>query len=187
MLKYDPTKREYPGDEKFRVSTQLNQEQRRRSTQTRAQSPAASTSSGVAEDDYTEATNESNRFCGFLDTLISHRDSVARYPGNNGRVCVVCGNKTAKYCGKCSKPMHMHQPDNAEDTKTSCFIHYHNTGFFGLARDDCHITKKSKKQWAFPSSADRKRNTTEMKQIDRQFQANRRNDYTDNGTANSSD
>jgi len=50
MLTYDPRKREYPGDEKFRISTQQNQAQQRHTTSPSC-SPtrsATSSSSGVS-------------------------------------------------------------------------------------------------------------------------------------------
>ena len=85
--------------------------------------------------------------------------------------------------------MHMHQPDNAEDTKTSCFIHYHNTGFFGLARDDCKIVRRRQRDWTFPTTQQRKLNTAEMKKIHNN-KVNRDLNMTenvDNGDTNSSD
>jgi len=196
MLKCDPRRRLCPGDEKFRVCTQQNKEWRRRtspsSCSTRSLSPSRSihsTSSCVGEDDLSEQADSSTRLCGFLDTLVDHQESVKRLPGTNGRVCVVCGDVTAMVCTKCGKTMHVLPPKNA-DTHVSCFMHCHNTGFFGLARDDCHVTRKSKKTCAFPSPADRKCNTAEMRLVHEQFQANRNQNNAgnnDNGDANSSD
>jgi len=189
MLHYDPRKRLYKGDEKFRVSTQQNQAQRRRSSPARSHSSSTSTSSGVGEDEYSVHSERTTRLCGFLDNLIEHSDSVKRLPGNNGRVCVVCGGKTSMCCGKCGKAMHASPPDTV-DTKTSCFLHYHNTGFFGLARDDCRIVHRLQRNWTFPTLHDRKLNSSQMKDIDKQHRANKQpqidNENADNGGEDSS-
>ena len=191
MLKYDPRERMYPGDEKFRVSTQQNQAQRRRTTSpSRSSSPdksIRSTSSGVCEDDLSSNTDAS-RLCGFLDPLIEHIESVKRFPGTNGRVCVVCGARTAKCCGKCDKAMHMSPPDDV-DSKVTCFMHYHNTGFFGLARDDCRMVRRKQKDWSFPSIDERKANSREMKIIHKRHRDKMQpnsNDNADNEDTNSS-
>ena len=165
MLKYDPRERRYPGDERFRACTQQNQAQRRRTS-----SPARSiqsTSSGVCEDDLSSTTDSSTRLCGFLDEVIQHMESCKRFPGTNGRLCVVCGVRTAKFCSKCGKAMHTSPPEHA-NTQVSCFMHYHNTGFFGLAREDCRITKRRQRDWAFPTAQQRQLNSAQMKQIHKQ-------------------
>jgi len=189
MLAYDPRSRLYAGDEKFRSSTQQNQTQRRRTS--KSLSPARSmqsTSSGVCEDDLSSTTESSTRLCGFLDTIIEHIESCKRFPGTNGRLCVVCGVRTAKYCSKCGKPMHT-SPIEGSDSQVSCFIHYHNTSFFGLAREDCKMVKKRQKDWSFPTEQQRQLNAAQMKQIHKQSVNRKRNvdnEGADNGTPSSS-
>jgi len=133
MMRHDPRNRQHIGDEKFRVYTQQNKARRRHPA-----SPSASvqsTDSGIGEDDCSTSSSQSTRLCGFLDSLINHRDSMKRFPGHNGRVCVACGKETVKCCSICDKALHLTPLDNT-DTNTSCFVHCHNTGFFGLARED---------------------------------------------------
>ena len=36
----------------------------------------------------------------------------------------------------------------------SCFLHYHNTNFYGLARNDFQIANIKKTEWKFPSKSD---------------------------------
>jgi len=165
MLQYDPRKREYPGDEKFRVSTQQNQTQRRRTTSPSRSSTwsVQSTSSGVSEGNLLE-TSASTRLYGFLDNLIGHQESIGKFPGHNDRVCVVCGERTVKFCGVCKKAMHSTAPEDC-DTKMSCFVEWHNTGFFGLAREDCRMVRKRQRDWQHPTREERTANTHGMKQI----------------------
>jgi len=183
MMQYDPRQRRYPGDEKFRVSTQQNQAHRRRTSPSRSTSPARSirsTSSGISEDNLA-SQDSSKRLCGFLDPLIEHQESVKRFPGHNQKVCVVCGVNSSKHCGKCGKAMHIDHGPKETDSNVSCFVHYHDTGFFGLARDDCQIVKRKQKDWTFPSQQQRKINTQQMKIIHKKHK-----DNCDNGTPNGS-
>jgi len=60
--------------------------------------------------------------------------------------------------------MHSTVPDGI-DTKISCFVEWHNTGFFGLAREDCRMIRKRQKDWQYPTREERELNTTEMKKI----------------------
>jgi len=177
MMKYNLRQRQYPGDEIFRASTQQNQEQRRRSSPPRSTSPARSnhsTSSGISEDDLA-SQDSSKQLCRFLDPLIEHQESVKRFPGHNQKVCVVCGVTTSKCCSKCNKAMHVNHGPKDTDLNVSCFLHFHDTGFFGLARDDCRIAKRKQKEWSFPSQQQRKLNTQQMKVVHRRYKDKEQN------------
>lgn len=120
---------------------------------------------------FSELSESSNRFCGFLDTFMLHQESVKQFPGSNSWVCVVCSGKTSKCCIKCGKALHMGPPEGDNDTKVSCFTHYHNTSFFGLARDDCRIVRKRQHDWSFPSTQQWTVGSTQMKNIHSQHVA----------------
>ena len=169
MLTYDPRKRLYIGDEKFRVCTQQNQEQRRRTSPARSSSSSSqSTTSGIGDEECSSENASSTRLCGFLDTLFEHQESVKRFPGNNGRVCFVCGGRTSKSCTKCGVALHLLPPEGKQ-TKISCFMLYHNTGFFGLARQDCGIVRRRRRDWEFPSQEEMQLNSQQMRQIHKRY------------------
>jgi len=130
-----------------------------------------STSSGVGDQEYSSESGATTRICGFLDPLFEHQESVKRFPGNNGRICFVCGVRTLLLCTKCGVALHTSPPEGQE-TKVSCFLLCHNTGFFGLARQDSIIVKKRRRDWEFPSQEERKLNTQEMKQIHKRYKDN---------------
>jgi len=185
-MKYDLRQQKCIGDERFCACTQQNQSQRRRTSPSRHQSSQSqSTSSGIEENDLSSAS--STRLCGFLDSLVEHRESVKRYPGHNGRACVVCGKSTSKHCAKCNKAMHFTAPEDY-DGNTSCFMHFHDAGFFGLARDDCKIVRKRQNDWSFPSKDEQKANSQQMKQMQKRLKENNNSDQiaVDHDTPNSS-
>jgi len=132
-----------------------------------------------------EATESSTWLCSFLDPLLERMESVKQFPGTNGRICVVRGVRTSKECSICHKALHMSPPEDA-DTHVSCFMHYHNTGFFGLARDDCRVVRRRQKDWSFPSDQKRTLNSSQMKLIHKQHTDKRKNcnDGSDNGAPN---
>jgi len=141
---------------------------------------------GVDGDTLSSESTSSTRLCGFLDTLIKHSEFIKRYPGHNQRVCVVCGKATVKYCSKCDKAMHLN-PAEGSDSKASCFMLWHDTGFFGLAREDSKVIKKRQRDWSFPTQQQRSRNTAEMKQLYRAAsEHNNSAQIAHNGTPNSS-
>ena len=129
MLTYDPRKRLYLGDEKFRVCTQQNKAQRRRTSPARSSSSSSSsqsTSSGVGDQECSMETASSTRLCHFLDPLFEHQESMKRFPGHNARVCFVCGGRTSTCCAKCGVALHASPPEG-QGTKVSCFLLHHNT------------------------------------------------------------
>jgi len=174
MLTYDPRKRLYLGDEKFRVCTQQNKAQCRRTARSSSSSSSQSTSSGVGDQEYSMETASSTRLCGFLDPLFEHQESMKRFPGHNGRVCFVCGGRTSTCCTKCGVALHASPPEG-QDTKVPCFLLYHNTGFYGLARHDCGIVRHRQRDWTFPSEAERSLNCQQMKVVHKRFKDNQQN------------
>jgi len=76
MLTCDPRKRLHLGDENFRVCTQQNKAQRRRTSPARSSSSSSSsqsTSSGVGDQECSMETASSTRLCGFLDPSFEHQ------------------------------------------------------------------------------------------------------------------
>jgi len=137
----------------------------------------------LSEEDVNNEKKKSTRLCGFLEQLMEHAESVKRFPGNNAGVCVVCGGNTAKVCSKCNKAMHMDAPKDS-DTTASCFLCHHNTGFFGLGRDDCRIVKRKRSSWTFPTAGDRQVNAAQMKVMHKRLADDAEN--RDHGTPSSS-
>jgi len=82
--------------------------------------------------------------------------------------------------------MHLTAPEDS-DTNTSCFMHFHDTGFFGLARDDCKVIHKRQRDWSFPSQEERKDNSNQLKRMQKRVKENNNADQNaDNGDTNSS-
>lgn len=121
-----------------------------------------STASGLTSDDL-EAVSVC--LCGVLDPLINHMESIGRLPGNNARVCVVCGVDTCNICKLCDKPMHFSALPKDSTMTVPCFYQYHNTCFYGLAKDDIKLMGVRKKDFKTPNDKYRKRHSFEMVQL----------------------
>jgi hypothetical protein len=158
MLGYSPKQRKYPGDEKFRVSTSQPKSQRSPfnspvSTAPRvprsAASVATSATSGVTSDDVKKADK---RLCGNLCQLLQHVDSVAPLPNGSKRVCSVCGVKCGYMCGKCKVPLHYYDynPKEKGAETVHCFLQYHNTNYYGLAKKDRTLVGVKHKDFTLP-------------------------------------
>ena len=167
MLAYSPRNRKYPGDENFRTSTQEHVNRRKSSVPmpsvsarragTSVSSSTSSVASGITMEDF---NNANARLCGNLTPLYCHLTSVATLPNNRTRICAVCGGGTSQICLKCTNPVNkeigvpLHK--HSRDGNVPCFFHYHNTEFFGLAKNDYWLTGKRKRDWrGMPSIEDR--------------------------------
>ena len=47
----------------------------------------------------------------------------------------------------------------------SCFAHYHNESFFGLAKEDCRLVRKNQGNWSAPSNANVRNNRRYVQQL----------------------
>ena len=109
--------------------------------------------------------------CGNLDSLICHLSDVRAIPNRNSKVCVVCGKDCYHICMKCRGPdgksgvaMHCGK-SHGDDSRVPCFYYYHNTQFFGLAKNDFQLAGiKRKRDWT-PSN--KLRHCDHSKQIKR--------------------
>ena len=168
MLEYDPKDRKYPGDEKFRESTQQAVRERRPNSGTA--SVASATSTGVARESFFES---SERLCGDLSHLAAHIRSIKVIPKKNKRKCVVCGKNAYHLCMKCigpegkpGVPMHRVVVGNEGDgDAVPCVIHHHNTAFFGLCKNGHRLGGKRKKDWEFPSAQEIREHAKEVKRV----------------------
>ena len=157
MLTYSPKNRNYVGDERFRASTSQHKARRPpRPTDlsNSAATRASSASTNVTPQSIKEASRK--RLCGDLCPLVDHMSSIHPIPNRNSKVCVVCGKYCYHVCMKCTGPdgkkgVAIHASPNLSGVGESgvpCYIHYHNTNFFGLARTDYKLTgATSKKDW----------------------------------------
>ena len=84
--------------------------------------------------------NEPPRLCSDLNNFLNHIESCVRTTKNGGR-CQVCRITAFSKCGICNKFMHR-IPTRGKQTNQSCFAHYHNESFFGLAKEDCRLVRK---------------------------------------------
>ena len=80
--------------------------------------------------------------------MCRHMNSKTTLPNKNTQVCLVCGKGCHEKCGLCDKVLHY---TNIQPGMTApCFMQYHNTSYFGLARDDWKITGAQKKHFTLP-------------------------------------
>jgi hypothetical protein len=179
MLMYSPRLLKYLGDDKFRDSTVVVKAKRARS-----QSPA----NNVHDGDYTTSAGVNamtlstnggaQRLCGFVSKLSDHYDSCMTMEGGKKKLnCVFCGKPSYQFCGLCNKALHKHAQNNGE---SSCFFLWHDTGAYGMARDDWKITNKKLKDWTYPNHEELKDNERQMKLLSAQV------DNTNNSRSNSS-
>ena len=173
QLTYDPSNRHYPGDSKLRVATQQHKSRRPlvpgelppRSPATPATgnrsvaSCSSSSTSGVSADDVKEA---GKRLCGDFSNLMSHYHSLTKFPGDNTRVCAVCGKRSTYYCSLCGATVH-HPTVARDEIKGPCFIQWHNTMFLGLARDDYKLVGITQKSFVQPTEERQKQHAIAMK------------------------
>ena len=184
MLTYNPTNLHYMGDERFRVSTQLNKARRRKtpsSSSTATVESTYSTSTGVDRNILEGATG---RVCGFLSDLLQHEASVVRLPNKKHLQCMCCGKQAYYKCTLCpgEPPLHMPPPpapaaaaanETAENDvrKNSCFLHYHNTGSLGAWKGDWHFKHGARrKDWKLPDAMVLRENERQMKRLASQLE-----------------
>ena len=143
MLTYNPVKKKYPGDEKFRAFTQVSRAKRPSSSASVSSGESYSTRSGVSAPDLERA---SNRLCGFLDELLLHEKSVEALPGKTHLICVACGKVCHQRCTLCpdQPALHFFKPKGRSN---ACFMHYHNTSSYGKWKCDTKISGKKRKDW----------------------------------------
>jgi hypothetical protein len=167
MLAYTPKAFKYPGDDKFRDYTAVAKAKRARSPV-----PPPPTVDGDIEPTDAGVTAEAltahgARLCGFLDDINEHFDSCQTMEEKGKKLkCVFCGICTYQFCHLCGVAVHKFAKPNIGDGVTSCFFRYHDSGCFGLARNDWKITNKKRlKDWSYPTSEEFKTNAQQMKRL----------------------
>ena len=170
MLNYSPKHRRYPGDNAMRTSTQQNQKKRGASSSDSSYSPVARgrPPAGVTPEDILDATTKPwnpdggryPRLCGDLDMLIKHAKTFATGK-RHSKVCVWCGAPSYAYCGACGVAL-CHQfskRGKPGDEAKHCFMYWHNTNHFGLAKSETldYQPNKRKSDWKEPSTVVEKR------------------------------
>ena len=155
----------YPGDSKFRVSTQQNKKKRVRSTSgaygRRGRLSATTVSSSgsfcVEVDKFREAVS-SGQICDDVTKLASHLCSFERCKAKCGNICHWCGETTYTKCTKCNVALH-NFPIKGEHRNKSCSLYYHDPNCFGLGYWDCKTLKSRKGiTWQIPSAAAKQAN-----------------------------
>jgi len=169
MLAYAPTKRQYPGDSQFRVSTKQDHKRRlhtrmRHHGRKRGKLSAATVASGgshaLSSAEYKEAKS-SGRLCKDLSELAEHLASFVRNSTKGGVNCHWCGEKTYTICGKCGVPLH-NFPTKGNNKGAACSVLYHDPRCFGLGCVDCTgkdaVPSRRGIKWQMPSKAAKKAN-----------------------------
>jgi hypothetical protein len=180
MLHYSPKNREYPGDSKMRIATQQHASNRSVASSTSSPSGSVERLDNVSALQILDASTTSSakkaRLCGDLDEFTKHFGSIKT--GKKHAVnCVVCGIPASASCGICKVPLH--HPASNRATKnnppanSNCFVDYHNTRFYGLAKCDCKLIPvgdltKRKANWTYPNQ---RKKMVQSKYIERLLQA----------------
>jgi hypothetical protein len=156
MLTYNPRLKCYPGDEKFRDSTQLNRSRRSFDAGT-AEAEATSTTPANTDsskkmsflDWYTaSSTGDLPQCCNTADDLKAHSKSVQKT--TNARPCEVCGKLSIWKCTQCGK--HMCTKNDRKWDGMKCLMIYHSHEFFGLSRSDHKkVHKQTLHSWRAPT------------------------------------
>lgn len=170
MLAYAPRQTKYLGDDKMRDNTARPKAKRYRSLtpqQQRMQAAdgALTTASGVTVDVIATNAVDGSRMCGFITPVIQHYAATQNMPNKKKLNCHFCGKPTYQFCNICKKPLHKLPQKDVGDGKIPCFLHYHNTAAFGLARDDWHVTGKKLKDWSYPSIEEHVENETQVRRM----------------------
>jgi hypothetical protein len=168
MLAYTPKKNKYLGDDKFRHYTKLGKAKRARSPVPQVLPVIGEDGTVVDRATINAMKDHAARLsCGFIGNLTEHFDSCQPFDEKGKKlVCAFCGKPSYQFCGLCGVAVHKFAQDSVGDGITSCFFRYHDTGCFGLARDDWKITNKKKmKEWSYPTVADRKANEEQMRRL----------------------
>ena len=172
LLAYHPTKRQYRGDDRFRLSTQQNQEQREAVRAVVIGEACVHATTSLAKRGRknkldVEAVNfeqefkrqkrgASTRLCGDLTKLRTHINSLEiglKHPN----LCAVCGTNAYSKCTLCNKYVHYNVTRGADKGK-NCFFELHDDSMFGLARDDFQLTNTKKGDWTKPSAQKMRKN-----------------------------
>ena len=82
---------------------------------------------------------------------MEHVNAIEHLPNQNKRVCSVCGVRCQHLCKKCGVALHFPSYVSKEGTKVCCFLQYHNTNFYGLAKDDRTLVGVKHKDFAVPN------------------------------------
>jgi hypothetical protein len=107
--------------------------------------------------------NSEHRLCGFLDPLCVHIQHKGTLPGTNKQVCVVCGKACHEICGICK--VALHYTNTSPGWHVPCYFQYHNTSFFGLARDDWKMAGSKKTEFTIPDDATLAGHAEAMKEL----------------------
>jgi hypothetical protein len=181
MLAYNPKDLKYLGDEKFRSNTVLTKSKRARSPAPTAVVAADGaitvTTAGVTASQLKHHGSQ-NRMCGFLGDITEHYAYCQALDEKKKLTCAFCGKLTYQYCGLCEVALHKFPKEDIGDGITSCFFRWHDTGCFGLARNDFRITNKKQKDWSFPTMTEMEANEEQMKRL---------SEHVNNSNSNSND
>ena len=99
MLTYDPRKNLYPGDDKFRRSTQAHKE-RRKSSKDFSAEEVLFPETGVTMKNL-RAARERERICTTMEKTMKHFEAIRKT--TNAGACEVCGSQSYWKCGVCKK------------------------------------------------------------------------------------
>jgi hypothetical protein len=170
MLSYSPVANKYLGDSKFRAVTQSSKSKRSISPPPPPRDDDGNiitTAAGICMPAL-ESNVAKKRLCGFIANLTDHFDACQTMEEKGKKLnCAFCGKPTYQFCALCGVAMHKFPPQDNPGA-TPCFYLYHDTGCFGLARNDWKITQKKMKDWAFPTPAEINLNQQQMKSLQEQ-------------------
>ncbi|CAB9498492.1 expressed unknown protein [Seminavis robusta] len=71
--------------------------------------------------------------------------TVQMLPNQRSKICAVFGDNCSHICVKCNRAMHFNEvqkrknKDRVVDDSITCFVRWHDTSFFGLAKEDWEL------------------------------------------------
>jgi len=162
MLHYDPTQKQYKGEECLRCNTQPNMQQRQK--RERKEPPWEEVDKQQLQEAKKGGMN--SRLCGDLNKFIHHAES---FEPTKQRKCSYCGEEGAiTKCGSCSTPDHpifLHSITHRKKSKSCCYK-WHNDLNFGMAcTDNKECLNKKKKDFKTPTKTAEKKNATHIRSL----------------------
>jgi hypothetical protein len=110
------------------------------------------------------------RLCGDLCKLIHHEKKMETT--KHEAKCAWCGDPAYTRCAACEDSPHLHHnPRTGKNKGKKCFYYYHNTVFFGLAREDMVLLGKKRKDWKEASKPAVRANARHIAKLEQELDA----------------
>ena len=147
MCEYDPKKKNYPGDDKMRYVTGINNKRKIGANETNNNNKKAKKNSNgslTLQAYKAIKMKRPQRICQDLGSYEEHVSSIVTT--KNPTKCAVCSAATYKKCGVCGVPLH-HMDIKGAGKGKMCSLHWHNDTYLGLCFEDRKAFSVAANDW----------------------------------------